>query len=157
MSDRHTRILAIAAALLLAACDQLTKHIVVSRLAAGTSVNVLGEWLRIALVENTGVAFGLLRGRETVPIAVGAGAVLVLPWLILKGRSTRAELAGTAMILAGALGNLIDRLTLGYVVDFIDVGAGRLRWPAFNLADSLITLGAATLVVGVLRGRRGTA
>lgn len=157
MSDRHTRVLAIAAALLLAACDQLAKHVVASRLSAGASVSVLGEWLRITLVENTGVAFGVLRGREGVPIAVGAGAVLVLPWLILKGRATRAELAGTAMILAGALGNLIDRLTLGYVVDFVDVGVGRLRWPAFNLADSLITLGAATLLVGALRGRRRTA
>ena len=154
MRGRSTRVAALLAAVLLAALDQLVKQLVASKLVVGESVPVVGDWVRLTLVENTGLAFGALRGRVELPILVGAAAVVILPWLILKGRVTRAELAGVALILAGAAGNLADRLSLGYVVDFLDVGVGVWRWPAFNLADSCIVVGAVLLAIASLFGRQ---
>jgi signal peptidase II len=111
----------------------------------------------ITLMHNTGAAFSFLSEESgwqrwfftLIAIAVSAGIVI---WLRRLSRDQRWLAAALALILGGALGNLYDRLTLGYVVDFIQVYYGKWSWPAFNIADSAICVGAVILVVDSLWG-----
>jgi signal peptidase II len=108
------------------------------------------SFLRIVLVFNTGAAFSFLAGAGGwqrwffAAIAVVISAVLVV--VLRRHRGSPLVAAALAMVLGGALGNLWDRLTLGRVVDFILLHAGGYAWPAFNVADSAITVGVAILV-----------
>ena len=132
--------LACAVAVVLA--DQLTKSIASSQLVLGQPVPVLGDIVRFTLVHNTGAAFGLFPGSRGPFIVISVLAIAVVLNLFLReayrGLHHRVLLG---CILGGAIGNLIDRVRLGWVVDFIDVGAGEWRWPVFNIADSAVTLG----------------
>ena len=107
---------------------------------------------------NTGMAFGLFGGSDAqwFPIllqVVSGGVVLLLAWLLFAGRvETRLSGAGLALLAGGAAGNLLDRLIHGAVTDFVELHAGSFYWPAFNLADSAITIGAALLVIELFRG-----
>lgn len=128
------------------ALDQLTKWLVSARLLLGEPVSVLGDVVRLTLVHNRGAAFGLFPGSRVPFIIVSVLAIAVVLYLFQRDayRSglSRILLGG---ILGGALGNLIDRARLGYVVDFIEVGVGSLKWPVFNVADSAVTLGVIFL------------
>lgn len=139
--------------------DQLTKWLVSARLLLGEPVPVLGDVVRLTLVHNRGAAFGLFPGSRVPFIIVSILAIAVVLYLFQRDayRSvlSRVLLGG---ILGGALGNLIDRARLGYVVDFIEVGVGSLRWPVFNVADSAVTLGVIILAWTLARsGRRPAA
>jgi signal peptidase II len=144
------RLLWTAFAVLLA--DQVVKKLVVSAMALGDSVDVIGSAVRLTRTENTGAAFGLLRGRSAIFIiisTVAAVAIVVFRREIAKLR--RSEQFAFALILGGALGNLVDRVRRGgAVIDFIDVGIRDLRWPAFNVADSAIVVGVTLLAVRFL-------
>jgi signal peptidase II len=128
------------------ALDQLTKWLVSTYLLTGQPVRVLGDVVRLTLVHNRGAAFGLFPGSRVPFIIVSVLAIAVVLYLFrrdaYRNALSRVLLGG---ILGGALGNLIDRVRLGYVVDFIEVGIGSLRWPVFNVADSAVTLGVITL------------
>lgn len=133
-------------ALVVAILDQLTKLFVVSRLPFGASVPLLGP-VDITLVRNTGGAFGLFQ-TATVPLTI-ISLVVVVGIIVLSRTGRRlSALVGTALALqlGGALGNLIDRLRLGYVVDFIDLRV----WPVFNLADIAITGGILLLAAYII-------
>ena len=122
----------------------MSKVAVTSLVLFGASVRFAG--LRITPVQNTGVAFGLLRGYGSILAAV---AVLIAALFFAFGRrSVRAPLTGAALglLIGGAAGNLLDRLVRGYVFDFIDVGF----WPVFNLADCAITVGIGLLIVQLI-------
>lgn len=129
--------------------DRITKVVVETSLAPGTSVEVVGQWVRISHVTNTGAAFGLLPERTTLlsilsVVAVGA---IVFYYRTLAGRS-RLIAATLGMQLGGAFGNLVDRIGQGYVVDFVDVGIpGGLRFWSFNVADSSIVVGIIAVTV----------
>lgn len=117
--------------------------------------------LNLTLVYNTGAAFSFLSqagGWQRWGLAGFAAAVSVALAVAIARLPARDALTrgAFALILGGALGNLLDRVRLGVVVDFVDVYAGQWHWPAFNLADSAITLGAAWLVLGALRDGHGT-
>jgi len=109
---------------------------------------------------NPGIAFGLLAnlGSKWLTVLLVASSVAViglLGWLLATDRGGgRRNQAGLALILGGAAGNLIDRLLYGSVTDFFEVGLGSYYWPAFNVADSAITIGAAFVVLELLLGRR---
>jgi signal peptidase II len=107
------------------------------------------------LVFNKGAAFSFLAaapGWQTPLLAAFAlGAALVVSVLLLRSPQRRMLCAGLALILGGALGNLVDRLRFGQVVDFLDFHAAGWHWPAFNVADSAITIGAALLILDGLR------
>jgi signal peptidase II len=146
------------------AFDILTKMVVQALLPLnGGPREVLGELLRWNHIRNAGAAFGLLQGGRVFFVIVSCLSVVVILYLVLARRvRTRASLIGFGMILGGALGNLLDRLWLGMVTDFIDIGLGLYRWPVFNVADMGVTLGVLVLVVGWFRedrrraeGRRG--
>jgi signal peptidase II len=138
------------ASALIVLVDQLTKWVLLARLAPGERREVT-EFFNLVLVFNKGAAFSFLAeagGWQTpILVAFAIGAALIVSWLLLRSRGRRTFCAGLALILGGALGNVIDRLRFGHVVDFLDLHAGGWHWPAFNVADSAITLGAALLIL----------
>lgn len=146
-------ILAATAAVVLA-LDLVTKLVAANGLEAGHSIPVIGDFLRLTLVHNSGAAFGLFPGSRGpfVAFSIAAIGLILLLYLRLPGRS-RLELAAMGALLGGALGNLVDRLRAGVVVDFIDIGLGTLRWPVFNVADIAVTGGVVLLLLGVARHR----
>jgi len=141
-----------AAAIVVA--DQLTKWLVLARFALGERVE-LTSFFNLVLVFNKGAAFSFLAaeaGWQTPVLAAFAlGAALVVSVLLVRSPRRRMLCAGLALILGGALGNLVDRLRFGQVVDFLDFHAAGWHWPAFNVADSAITIGAALLILDGLR------
>jgi signal peptidase II len=141
-----------ACATVVVALDQLTKQIASTHLLMGDPVPVLGDVVRLTLVRNTGAAFGLFPGSRVPFIVISLLAVAVVMYLFV--RETYRSLANRILlgcILGGAIGNLIDRIRLGWVVDFIDVGIGATRWPVFNVADSAVTLGVILLAWNLAR------
>jgi signal peptidase II len=132
-------LVAIAAAALVA--DQLTKQVVGRTLAVGETVELVGP-LSLHHVENSGIAFGLFASRTTVVIAVTAVAVAWMLWFFARsGRRHPVLPVGLGLVLGGSVANLVDRVRLGRVTDFLDLEA----WPAFNLADTFIVVGVAIL------------
>ena len=143
---KRTRVLFALCAAVVVALDQLTKAVASSRLLLSEPVPVLGDAVRLTLVHNTGAAFGLFPGSRLPFIIVSSLAIAVVIYLFTReayrGMTQRVLLG---CILGGAIGNLVDRIRLGWVVDFIDVGLGSARWPVFNVADSAVTVGVILL------------
>jgi signal peptidase II len=130
--------------------DQLTKHVVTSRLALGESSKVVGP-LSIHRVENSGIAFGFFTSATGVVIALTSIAVVwMLVYFARSGARHPAIPAGLGLLIGGSISNLVDRVRLGHVTDFVDFG----WWPAFNLADSFIVIGVVILIVALLGGDR---
>jgi signal peptidase II len=133
-------------ALLILVADQITKAWVMATLPQGHSVPVVGRILMLTHVWNSGTAFGLLRGSGTLLTVVSVAAVIFIVgyWFRLHARGEAPGpvlLGGLSLPLGGALGNLVDRLRYGHVVDFIDFRV----WPVFNVADMAICTGAALI------------
>jgi len=139
---------ALAAALLVA--DRLTKLAVLDVFVPGERVAVTG-FFNLVLVFNRGAAFSILAGADgwqsLLFAAIAIVAALVVSWIILRTPGRRLLCTGLALILGGALGNLVDRLLYGHVVDFVDLHAFGWHWPAFNVADSGITVGAGLVLL----------
>ena len=139
---------ALAAAVV--AADQVTKTMVLSRFALGERLEVNG-FFNMVLVYNKGAAFSFLSDapgwQRPLLIVFALVAIAIVGTLLVRSPGRRLLCTGFAFILGGALGNLIDRLRYGQVVDFLDFHAAGWHWPAFNVADSAITLGAVLLVV----------
>ncbi|HEY9530445.1 MAG TPA: signal peptidase II [Burkholderiales bacterium] len=146
---------AVSAVIILA--DQATKAIVLGRLAPGERLEVTG-FFNLVLAFNKGAAFSFLAGaggwQTPLLAAFAVVASIVVSVLLVRSAGRTLFCAGLALILGGALGNLIDRLRFTHVVDFLDFHAGGWHWPAFNVADSAITVGAALLIVDGFRGHR---
>lgn len=139
-----------AVSLAVVVLDRLTKIWVLDAFRPGEALAVTG-FFNLVLVFNKGAAFSFLAsapGWQT-PLfaAIGVIASLIIVFLIFRNSSKSLFCSGLALILGGALGNLWDRLAWGHVVDFLDLHAAGWHWPAFNLADSGITLGAGILIV----------
>lgn len=141
--------------------DQMTKAWLVSLLAPGERQVILGDLLRIMHSQNSGALFGLFQDQALLFGLVSIGVVGLIVWYHgSSGRSAVSTLA-LGLLLGGALGNMIDRFRLGYVVDWVDIGIGEWRFYTFNVADSAIT-GAILLlllsaVLPMLPGRAGQA
>jgi len=131
-------------AILVVLLDQITKFLARSLIGPFDTIKVF-PFLHLVSVRNEGAAFGLFKGFGNIPfILISLIAVIVVIVLLIRGKEDRF---GLALILGGAIGNMIDRITLGSVTDFVDVFAGRLHWPAFNVADSALTIGLVVMVV----------
>jgi len=139
-----------------AALDQITKVMVRQVLPLGESRVVIPNLLDFTHVQNTGAAFGLLNAVEfpykpLVMIAIAALAlVAIAAYATQLGFHERLARFGLALILGGALGNLVDRAVFGYVVDFVDVYWGATHFWAFNVADSAITIGAILVMLDMV-------
>ena len=126
--------------------DQLTKAWLTSFLAAGQSVDVVGDLIRLVHSRNAGGLFGFFQG-QALPFALVSMVVVALI-VLYHARSGRNHYLSITLglLLGGALGNLTDRIRLGYVVDFVDAGIGDLRWYTFNVADAAISFAILLLL-----------
>ena len=153
-STKMTRLGVVAGAVLI--LDQVTKALILAHLPLGGSIAVIPGFFDLTHVHNPGGAFGFLAGmsaevRSLLFIAVSlvaAGLILYFYWQTPHGQ--RFLSVGLALIFGGAVGNLVDRMRFGIVVDFLDVYAGTLHWPAFNVADSAITIGVGIFAYHIL-------
>lgn len=128
--------------------DQLSKAWLVANVAQGETLRIVGDAVRLVYHQNSGALFGLFRDQAIVFGLISIGVIgLIVGYHARSGRSLYLSVA-LGFLLGGALGNLIDRLRLGYVVDFVDIGIGDLRFYTFNVADSAIST-AIVLLVGV--------
>jgi len=146
----------IVVALAIIAIDQVVKHLTVSILAHRDPVRLLGGAVYLVYVRNSGAAFSFAQDYTFIFPVI---AIAVSGWIIWMSRKMASLPWAVALglVLGGALGNLVDRLRLGHVVDFIDLHAAGWHWPAFNVADSGITVGAAILILEGFLGHEGRA
>ncbi|MFN7571581.1 MAG: signal peptidase II [Betaproteobacteria bacterium] len=148
--------LALALAVILA--DQATKIVVERTFNYGDSIAVT-SFFNLVLVYNKGAAFSFLAGaggwQDEFLTAVGIGASIFIVYLLARHGHQKLFSLALALILGGAIGNVIDRIAYGHVIDFLDFHWRGWHWPAFNLADSAIVIGAALLILDeLLRVRR---
>ncbi len=140
--------------------DQVTKALIVWKLPLWGKMTVIPGLLNLVHVRNKGAAFGLLSGWSAqfawvFFVVITAVVLAILGYLLWRLADDQWPMAlGYSLIFTGALGNLIDRIRLKEVVDFIDVYYGRYHWPAFNVADSMVCVGAAVLVWAIIREER---
>lgn len=139
--------------LLIFLSDQLSKFLILKTLSLGDSIPVLPPLFYLTLVQNRGIAFGLLQRWSDLLLWLNLGILSALVLLIGLRRFKRPMIQiGVGMVTGGGLGNLADRLRFGYIVDFLDV---RVHWPVFNIADSAICVGTLLLLLALLRPQRG--
>jgi signal peptidase II len=139
--------------------DQVTKALIVRSLHLGDSHTVT-SFFNIVRWHNTGAAFSFLHGaagwQRWFFVGLGVAAALFIVWMLRSHGGQRLFASALSLILGGAVGNVIDRLLHGHVIDFIQVHYGNAYFPSFNVADSAITIGAALLILDeLLRVRRG--
>ena len=142
------------------ALDRLTKQFAVDRLDLGEVYSVVPGF-NLALVLNRGAAFGFLADsggwQRWFFVMVGlAISVLIMVTLLRQGQASKLLRLGLTLILGGALGNIIDRVSQGYVIDFVDLHWQVWHWPAFNVADVGITMGALIVLLDVFGSMRAT-
>ncbi|MGC2857296.1 signal peptidase II [Novispirillum sp. DQ9] len=150
----HARslIVGLGVAALIIVLDQVSKNLILGHLLANPGTIVLAPFLNIVMAWNTGVSFGMFNDGTVSPWFFFGLSVLISTGLAVWMARTDARLliAALAMIIGGAIGNAIDRVRWGAVFDFIDVHAFGWHWPAFNVADAGITVGAALLILDSL-------
>jgi signal peptidase II len=133
--------------------DRWTKWLIDTRLLLNQTISVIDDFFNITYVRNTGVAFGILDSLQSslkgtlLAILTVAAIIAVIVYSLRTPVNQRLLQVGLSLILAGALGNLYDRVNYGYVIDFIEVYFRDYRWPSFNVADSAITMGVALLAL----------
>jgi signal peptidase II len=131
--------------------DQLTKKLVDTSMQLYQTIGLMPH-IQLTYMRNQGAAFSFLSGGGGwqrwlfITLAIAASG-FIYTWLKQLKTTQRQEAVAWALILGGALGNLIDRVVLGYVIDFMDIYYGQYHWPAFNVADSAITIGVVTLLI----------
>ena len=131
--------------------DQLSKLTIRVSLEYGKPHRIIGDWVRLTYIENPGMAFGIQIGGQIFFTVFALLATVIIFIYIIRARQEKIQLRiSLALILGGAVGNLIDRFLYGKVVDFIEVGMGNARWPIFNIADSAVTIGMIILIIMVL-------
>jgi signal peptidase II len=136
--------------------DRATKAWFETQTAEGWRHEVIRNFFYLVHSENPGIAFSMLAnwGSPWVRVLLIAGAVVIIgliAWMLVAGRNISAlNAAGLALLLGGAAGNVVDRIVHGAVTDFLEFYLGTFRYPAFNVADSAITIGAALVVIDVL-------
>ena len=146
---RWATFLALAAAIVIA--DQVTKAIVTSSLRPGESKPILGDLLRIVFSQNSGALFGLFKDNAAMFGIVSLGVIALIVLYHARAGDSPYMTITLGLLLGGAIGNMIDRLRLGYVVDFVDGGIGNIRWYTFNVADAAISLSILLLFAAALR------
>ncbi len=145
----RTRLLFFILFLLVVVTDQIVKLAVNAYYNVHDSHRIIGNLVRLTYIRNKGAAFGLTFGNPTVMFIITVLVTIFLFYLFLSGKINPGNKFGKValiMVLGGAVGNLIDRIRMGEVIDFIDMGIGNYRWPVYNLADIYITIGMFVLI-----------
>lgn len=140
-------------------CDQITKAIVDRTMSLYDSIQIIDGLFNLTYVRNTGAAFGIFAGSHEVfrrPFLIGV-SIVAIGFILAMLRRLREDATGLAValafILGGAIGNLIDRIVYGEVIDFLDVYWSTYHWPAFNIADSFITIGVTITLFYLVRAK----
>jgi signal peptidase II len=138
--------------------DQVSKWLASSHLPPHQILSVIPGFFNIVLVKNRGMAFGILNQTKSglFPLFLLAATIAAIGVILLLFWAKKNQtwfMIGLSLILGGAVGNLIDRVRLGYVIDFLDFFVAGYHWPAFNLADSAVTAGTFWLLFNVIRGK----
>ncbi len=132
--------------------DHITKFLVIKNIPYYSFIKI-NDYFSIVNISNTGVAFSMFQNNNIFFIALVSLVIIFLIYFIAKNKKelTRLQLHSLFLILSGGIGNLIDRLFRGAVVDFIDIGYKDIyRWPAFNIADSCVCIGIALFIISIL-------
>lgn len=138
------------------AIDQLTKYLVAARMELGESIPVLGEFFKITSHRNSGAAWGMFEGRMTFFYIITVAVLIFLIYFYkTEAKNNLLMQIGIILLMAGALGNFIDRLLFQEVVDFADVLIFTYDFPIFNVADSALTIGVIILLIEVFITGRG--
>lgn len=147
MSRKTELLVALVLALAVFVLDQGLKAIVQGAMSPGESIPVIPGFLSITYIRNAGGAFGILGGSQVLLLIGSAVAVGVVLWMLIAGQRSRLATLACGLILGGAAGNLLDRLTTGEVTDYVHFSF----WYVFNAADAAITIGVAALIVSTFR------
>ena len=147
MSRKPELLVALVLALAIFVLDQGLKAIVQGAMSPGESIPVIPGFLSITYIRNAGGAFGILGGSQVLLLIGSAVAVGVVLWMLIAGQRSRLATLACGLILGGAAGNLLDRLTTGEVTDYVHFSF----WYVFNAADAAITIGVATLLLSTFR------
>lgn len=150
MSRTMGLVLALALALAVFFVDQWIKSVVEGSMRVGESITLVPGFLSLTYIKNDGGAFGILGGSQVLLLVGSAIAVVVVLWMLLSGRPTKPTILGCGLILGGAAGNLLDRLTVGEVTDYVHFSF----WYIFNAADAAIVAGVGLLLLSTLRSER---
>lgn len=154
MATRNSRWLWLGATVV--AADRASKFAIERLTAEGYRRTLVPQFADLVHSVNSGIAFGLFSGVASkwisfLLILSSVAVIVLLVWLLVAGYAGHGESqAGIALIAGGAAGNLLDRLLHGGVTDFLELRAGNFRWPAFNIADSAITIGAVLVILDLL-------
>lgn len=138
---------------ILIAIDQLTKWLAVTSLKPVGSISIIGDFFSLTYIENRGAAFGMLKGGKWFFLAITLFVVIIAVFYLVKNKPTKDKLwltSAIVMIVSGAVGNAIDRLFRGYVVDFLDFLIFNYDFPVFNFADILVVLGTCLFAGGII-------
>ena len=132
--------------------DQLTKFWAADVLRNGESIKIIGNFLRFTYAENRGAAFSILQNQRIFFLVITVIMLIILGVIYFKNKNmSKLSKLSIAMIAGGAIGNFIDRLRLGYVIDFIDVRFGSFyNFPVFNIADSVVVCGTILMIILIL-------
>jgi len=156
LKRNHSLLLGLA--VIVVVIDQASKWLASSHLSPHQILSVIPGFFNIVLVKNRGMAFGIL--NQTKPglfplflLAATIAAIGAILFLFWARKNKIWVLIGLSLILGGAVGNLLDRVRLGYVIDFLDFFLAGYHWPAFNVADSAVTVGTFWLLFNVIRGK----
>ena len=147
--------LALTLALFVFLADQSLKRHIEGSMRLGESTSLIPDVLRLTHIENAGGAFGILDGRGGLLLLGSVIAVAFVLWMLLQGPPDHVTTLGCGLILGGAAGNLLDRLTEGVVTDYLDLEFWPLEaWPVFNAADAAIVFGVLVLLLAALRSEK---
>ena len=135
--------------------DQITKILVVNSLVPGENIEIIKNIFSIIYTNNTGAAFSILLWKRIFLIVVAILIIGILLYYIKKNKvDGKLNIIAFSLIIGGSLGNLIDRIVRGYVVDFISIKLGSYNFPIFNIADTLIVVGVFLLLIGNTGGNK---
>ena len=135
--------------------DQISKILIIKLLEPNEVITIIKNFLYIIYTNNTGAAFSILLGKRIFLIVVAILIIGILLYYIKKNKvDGKLNILAFSLIIGGSLGNLIDRIVRGYVVDFISIKLGSYNFPIFNIADSLIVVGVFLLLIGSKGGNK---
>lgn len=131
-------------------CDQLLKNWVINTLPLHQVISVIPHVLSLTYLRNEGAAYSLFQERHVLLIVITAVVLMMVAWYLVRHiRDALPLVIGLSLVLTGGIGNLMDRLRLGYVVDMFQLEF--VRFPVFNLADGILTLGACSLIIWMIK------
>jgi signal peptidase II len=150
MTRLTSLLFALALALTVFVADQAIKSMVEGSMRVGESITLVPGFLSLTYIKNDGGAFGILGGSQMILLVGSTVAVVVVLWMLLSGRPSMLTMLGCGLILGGAVGNLLDRLSSGEVTDYIHFSF----WYIFNAADAAIVVGVGLLLLSALRPQK---